>query len=1196
MLTSFTDVMGKVHAADPDALRAVLQEIGEPPSGPEPVRVVWDGGPEGLDPGYHRETVVTDGVEFERLVISAPTRCYGADEEEFSVTAFLPLYALRTADDWGVGSFTDLGRLRRFAAERGMAGLATLPLTAAFLDDPYDPSPYAPASRLFWNELYLDLTILPELESCPEASKLMGSFGFQEEITALRAEDYADPRRVLALKRRVLELLACSLGPARQAAFDHYVKTRDLLTDYARFRAGDDDGAYRTHLYAQWVAEEQISRVQLEDGAGLCLDLPLGVSGDSFDVCQHPELFARGASGGAPPDELGPDGQDWGFPPLKPAALRADGYRYFRACVAHLMRPAASLRIDHVMGLHRLFWVPRGFTAAEGIYVTYPAEELYAVLSLESHRHGCRLVGENLGTVPPKVNQAMPRHGIRGMYILTFEMTGDQQAALKPAHHDQQAGLNTHDLAPFASWWEDLPETDRRPLVGWLRAQGSLPERPPTVAEAFRACLLELAGGGAAEVVVNLEDLWGEKQRQNLPGTGVEMRNFRRRATKTLEEMRDDPGITTLLDEVREQRDLAARRLGPPQVVPGFITDDDLHLFNEGTHRRLGEKLGSHLMTVDDLPGTHFAVWAPNAECVEVIGDFNGWDGSRHLLSPLASSGIFAGFIPGVGRGDLYKYRIHRRDGGTTTEKADPHAVRQETPPCTGSMVWDLDYEWGDTDWMESRAAKNALDAPISVYEVHLGSFMRVPEEENRSLDYREIAPKLAAHVKAAGFTHVELLPVMEHPFYGSWGYQVTGYFAPTSRYGTPQDFMALVDHLHQEGIGVILDWVPSHFPADPHGLGYFDGTHLYEHADRRKGHHPDWDSLIFNYDRNEIRCFLTSTALHWLRVFHADGLRTDAVASILYLDYSRKDGEWIPNEYGGRENLGAIRFLKEMNQAVYEEFPDVQTIAEESTAWPMVSRPVSVGGLGFGMKWDMGWMHDTLTHFARETIHRKFHQNELTFRQIYSGSENFMLSLSHDEVVHGKGSLIGKMPGDDWQKFANLRLLYADLFAQTGKKLLFMGCEFAQRREWDHEGSLEWHLLEYAPHWGMLALITELNRIYRVEPALHELDCAVEGFSWVDCSDVGAGVLSFLRFGRDRENPVLVVLHNTPAVRENYRVGVPFPGPWRVFLSTDEERFGGSGQSNPDTIEAEPVPAHGHQQSLALTIPPLGALFIKRE
>jgi 1,4-alpha-glucan branching enzyme len=600
-------------------------------------------------------------------------------------------------------------------------------------------------------------------------------------------------------------------------------------------------------------------------------------------------------------------------------------------------------------------------------------------------------------------------------------------------------------------------------------------------------------------------------------------------------------------------------------------------------------------MTVEGLPGTHFAVWAPNADRVEVIGDFNGWDGRRHLLCSAGSSGVFAGFLPGVLRGDLYKYRIHRHDGGPTTEKADPLAVRQETPPRTASVVWDTDYEWGDAEWMKTRGAKNALDAPISVYEVHLGSFLRVPEDGFRSLHYREIAPKLAAHVKAAGFTHVELLPVMEHPFYGSWGYQVTGYFAPTSRYGTPQDFMALIDHLHQEGIGVILDWVPSHFPADPHGLGYFDGTHLYEHADRRKGHHPDWDSLIFNYDRNEVRSFLVSAALHWLRVFHADGLRTDAVASMLYLDYSRKDGEWIPNEYGGRENLGAIRFMKEMNQAIYEEFPDVQTIAEESTAWPMVSHPVAVGGLGFGMKWDMGWMHDTLTHLSREPIYRRFHQNELTFRQIYSGSENFMLSLSHDEVVHGKGSLVGKMPGDDWRKFANLRLLYGDMFAQTGKKLLFMGGEIAQRGEWAHEGSIEWHLLDYRPHQGMLNLISELNRIYREVPALYEKDCGGEGFSWVDCTDEGAGVLSFLRWGRDRTDPVLVVLHSTPAVREDYRIGVPFPGTWKEVLNTDEERFGGSGQRNPDQIEADPVPAHGHAQSLSLRIPPLGAMFLRR-
>ncbi len=1223
MLTSYTDVKGVVHRAGPEALHAILDLLGPEIEGPEPVRVAWDGGPDGLEPGYHRETVREGDVEVERLVISAPTRSFGADDEEFSLTAFLPLYALRGAGDWGVGTFTDLGRLRVFAGERGFSGLATLPLTAAFLDEPCDPSPYAPASRLFLNELYIDVEAVPDLEACPEAGSLLESIGFREEIASLTADEYADPRRLMALKRSALSILARSVWASksrRRTALEEYVESRPLLLEYARFRAAMewaggawptfapdardgvlteedyDERAVRYHLYVQWIAEQQLQWGAGTDGADLCLDLPLGVSADGFDVWRNRDLFALGASGGAPPDDLCETGQDWGFPPLKPAALRADGYAYFRDCLARLMRSAASLRIDHVMGLFRLFWVPRGFPASEGVYVTYPAEELLAILSLESHRHRCALLGENLGTVPPRVNEAMRRHGIRGMYVLPFEMTGDSRRALRPISAGSQASLDTHDLAPFASWWEDLPASDREPLLSYFRRRRLLAPEDTTSAGAFRASLLELAGGPAEEVVVSLEDLWGELRRQNLPGTGAEMRNFRRRAVKTLDEMEADQSVATLLTESVAARAAAKKFVGRPRQIEGFLTPEDQHLLNEGTHRRLAEKLGSHLKTVDGREGTHFAVWAPNAERVVVMGDFNGWSHDRHPLSPVGSSGIFSGFIPDVLKGDIYKYRITARDTGIVTEKADPYAVHQETPPKTASIVWDLEYEWADAEWMASRAAKNALDAPMSVYEVHLGSFMRVVEEGNRSLNYREIAPYLAKHVKEAGFTHVEMLPVMEHPFYGSWGYQVTGYFAPTSRYGTPQDFMALVDHLHREGIGVILDWVPSHFPADAHGLNFFDGTSLYEHADPRKGHHPDWDSQIFNYGRNEVRAFLTSAALHWIREFHVDGLRTDAVASMLYLDYSRKAGEWIPNEFGGRENLEAIEFLKTMNQAVYAEFPDVQTIAEESTAWPMVSRPVFDGGLGFGLKWDMGWMHDTLCHFAREPIHRQHHMGELTFRQIYATTENFMLSLSHDEAVHGKGSLLGKMPGDDWQKFANLRLLFADMFGQTGKKLLFMGAEIAQWQEWNHESSLSWHLLEFAPHRGMLDLVGALNRLYRTEPALHEQEFSPDGFSWVDCSDTAGGVLSFLRWGKNREKPVLVVLHFTPVLRESYRVGVPYPGSWCEVLNTDAEKFGGSGQGNPAPVAAEPIPAHGHKYSVALTLPPLGGVFLRRE
>jgi 1,4-alpha-glucan branching enzyme len=593
--------------------------------------------------------------------------------------------------------------------------------------------------------------------------------------------------------------------------------------------------------------------------------------------------------------------------------------------------------------------------------------------------------------------------------------------------------------------------------------------------------------------------------------------------------------------------------------------------------------------------GTHFAVWAPNAAQVAVIGDFNGWDAKAHPMHP-SEAGVWTATVPGVKAGSLYKYHVASRHGNFRAEKADPYAFRCETPPRTGSMVWTLDYQWGDGEWMKKRGARNALDAPQSVYELHLGSWKRDPSDPRRILSFREIAPMLAEYVQRMGFTHVELMPIMEHPFYGSWGYQCTGYFAPSSRYGTPQDFMFLVDTLHQAGIGVILDWVPSHFPWDTHGLGFFDGTHLYEHSDPRQGHHPDWASAIFNYGRNEVRAFLSSSAHFWLEKYHADGLRVDAVASMLYLDYGRKHGEWIPNRHGGRENLDAIDFLRFLNEGVYRDFPDVQTIAEESTAWPQVSRPTYVGGLGFGMKWNMGWMHDTLRYFKRDPVYRKHHHDELTFSLWYAFHENFVLPLSHDEVVHGKGSLMGRMPGDAWQQFANLRLLLGCMWTHPGKKLLFMGCEFGQRREWTHEDSLEWHVLGMDPrHEGVQRWVADLNKVYRNEKSLHGKDFSNDGFRWVQRGDWEASVLSFLRLA-DNAEPVLVVCNFTPIPRHNYRVGVPQGGHWRELLNSDAEHYGGSGAGNYGGADAQPMPYEEYSQSLTLTLPPLAVLVFKPE
>ncbi len=624
-----------------------------------------------------------------------------------------------------------------------------------------------------------------------------------------------------------------------------------------------------------------------------------------------------------------------------------------------------------------------------------------------------------------------------------------------------------------------------------------------------------------------------------------------------------------------------------------LLTENDLYLFNEGSHYRIYDKLGAHLVDTGGERGACFAIWAPAAREVHVMGDFNGWNKRSHPLFPRGSSGIWEAFLPGLEKGTLYKFHIDSHHHGYTVDKADPVGLFHEKPPRTASVLWDLDHPWGDSEWMLRRHAPNSHSAPQAIYEVHLGSWMRSPEH-NEPLSYRDLAPRLAEYVTRMQFTHVEFLPVMEHPFYGSWGYQTSGYFAPTARYGNPQDFMYLVDVLHQHGIGVILDWVPSHFPSDAHGLAYFDGTHLFEHADSRQGFHPDWKTHIFNYGRNEVRSFLMSSAMFWLDKYHVDGLRVDAVASMLYLDYSRRQGDWIPNRYGGRENIEAIDFLRRFNSEAYKEHPDIQTYAEESTAWPMVSKPTYVGGLGFGFKWDMGWMHDTLVYFSHDPIHRMYHHNQLTFRMLYSFMENFVLPLSHDEVVHGKGSLIGKMPGDDWQKFANLRLLFGYMYAQPGKKLLFMGGEFGQWREWAHDTSLDWNLVDRPQHRGVQSWVEMLNRTYRGETALHAIDNDPAGFEWVDCCDAAASTLALLRKGTSTNDVILVAGNFTPVPRVGYRIGVPFGGYWRELLNSDAKEYGGGGMGNMGGVQADAVAAHGRPYSLNLTLPPLAIVFLK--
>ena len=634
-----------------------------------------------------------------------------------------------------------------------------------------------------------------------------------------------------------------------------------------------------------------------------------------------------------------------------------------------------------------------------------------------------------------------------------------------------------------------------------------------------------------------------------------------------------------------------------PYRFPPVLGELDIHLLVEGNHLRTFEKMGSHCVTVDGVAGVQFAVWAPNAQRVSVVGDFNGWDGRRHPMRKRVEAGVWEVFIPGLGQGTLYKYELVGPHGNLLPLKADPYGRFAEVPPRTASVVWELaERDWQDGEWMaREQQRRNDRHAPMSIYEVHLASWRRVPEEDNRSLTYLELADQLADYVRDLGFTHVELLPVNEHPFSGSWGYQPVGLFAPTSRFGNPEEFRAFIERLHQNGIGVVIDWVAGHFPSDPHGLALFDGTHLYEHEDPRQGFHKDWNTLIYNYGRREVQNFLVANALYWMEEYHIDGLRVDAVASMLYLDYSRDEGEWIPNRFGGRENLEAIDFLRRMNEVVFGEHPGATTIAEESTAWPMVSRPVYLGGLGFGFKWNMGWMHDTLRYFGKEPIHRRYHHDDLTFGLLYAFQENFVLPLSHDEVVHGKGSIFGRMPGDRWQRFANLRSYYAFMWSHPGKKLLFMGSEFAQENEWNCEGSLDWHLLDDGLHKGVQSLIRDLNRLYRVEPCLHELDCEPQGFSWIDCNDRDNSVLTYLRRAQQADDIAVVACNFTPVVRDGYRVGVPHPGYYHEVLNTDSEWYGGGNVHNGGGRQAEEIPWHGHPYSLDLTLPPLATVILKR-
>jgi alpha-1,4-glucan:alpha-1,4-glucan 6-glycosyltransferase/4-alpha-glucanotransferase len=1189
-----------------------------------------------VPPGYHRIEASVGTRTASGAFWVSPDRCYG-DDVKLGFGVFAPTYALRSSRNEGVGDFADLGELARFVGEKGGNTLATLPLLPTFLDGPHDPSPYSPVTRLFWNEIYIALDRIAAVPTTPHAAALWSDEGYRDTADDLRSKRTVDYLGVLTHKRRLLMELsdAAFADPAGRKRIEDAAERKPRLVDYARFRAvaeqqrrsfrqwptrvreriesGDIDvSSYRYHLYCQIEAGRQLAALDTDAssrGVGLYMDLPLGAHPDGYDSFRFSEELLLDCATGAPPDALFEGGQNWGFAPPHPEKGSVRAHEYFLACIRHQMQHASILRIDHVMGLHRLFCIPKSVGASEGVYVRQPAEELYAALCIESHRSKTTLVGEDLGTVPDEVRSRMARHGVGRLFVLQYEdVPASSRAYSIP--EGSVASLNTHDMPTFAGFLRGR-DIDTRRELGLIedadiererqeraayrtRLEQSLElagllERPSSDEALLEAALMTLGRSRARVALASLDDLLGEPEPQNVPGTSVERPNWRRKLRKTLEEIFASKEIELLLSAIHRKGVVE-----PPQGIRSrpctYLSDMDLHLFNEGTHRQIQDKLGSHPGSLDGVEGTFFSTWAPNASAVHVIGDFNGWTSLDTPLYPRSGSGVWEAFVPGVGKGDLYKLRIQPHSSHAI-EKADPFALRTETAPRTASVVWTLTHEWNDDDWMRGRAEKNALDAPCSIYEVHLGSFRRAPD--GALLGYKELAPYLVEHVKRLGFTHVELMPVMEHPFFGSWGYQVTGYFAATSRYGSPDDLAELVDALHQAGIGVIFDWVPGHFPTDAHGLGRFDGTHLYEHADPRRGFHPDWKSHIFNYGRHEVRSFLTSSALHWFERFHGDGVRVDGVASMLYLDYSRHDGEWIPNQFGGRENLEAIAFLRWLNESIYARFADVQTTAEESTSWPMVSRPTYLGGLGFGTKWDLGWMHDTLEYFTKDPIYRKFHHNKLTFRGMYAWHENFVLPLSHDEVVHGKGSLFRKMPGDDWQRFANLRLLFAYQWACPGHKLLFMGSELAMSNEWNHESSLDFGLLNSPPHAGVARLISELNRVYRSERALFELDQRPDGFAWVDVENADDSVLAFERRSRSGER-ILAVYNFTPIVRYCYRVGVQQEGFWRELLNTNAGEFGGTGEGNWGGRQAEPIGAQGRRWSLSLTLPPLAAMYFR--
>ena len=1268
------------------------------------------------------------------------------------------LYSLRSERNWGIGDFTDLLNLMKYAAEKKLDFVGINPLHALFTSKPAFASPYSPSSREWLNPIYLDVEKVGAFTYNEQLKNWLAQPKIRQRIAALRITETVTYTAVWACKRDALHMAfnafeqdTCEAAENERAAFEAFVLEKGkALQGFGLFEALDQyysrpgqvgwqswpsefhqpDGEavekfarshereIRFYMWLQWLCAEQLREVNqaaAEYGVklGIYGDLAVGVARGSADTWLNRQDYCMDLSVGAPPDPLGPTGQNWDLPPLNPLMLKHTGYEKFAHLLRENMRLYGVLRIDHVMALCRLWWVLNGKTADFGAYVHYDAEVMFAILALESRLNRCVIIGEDLGTVPDEARHLLNRYQVFSYKVMYFSKgwNGFQL----PEEYPEQAitVISTHDVAPLAGYWTgkdldtmfklgtlpdaaafqtalDEREHDKADLLDKLKETGCLGADVQMPAKADETLLAALHKYGALSrsklYAVQLENLLGVIDNLNVPGVTEGYPNWAQKMPVSLEDFlqhRLMGGQLAIIDEVRMKTnsqiktyheldqierdtveslflathsdvfaylgrhrlaegdevvrvlipgavsvDIVNRRSGElivpsekidergffvavlPDDAPDYalrirytedtepvIEEDPYHfssalqdmdswLLAEGKHLRPYETLGAHFAELDGVKGVRFAVWAPNAQRVSVIGEFNNWDGRRHVMRFHRDNGIWDIFIPAVKLNALYKFEI-RDANGNVREKADPYAFGAELRPTTASIVRGLPDEVEEPAF---RARANAIDAPISIYEVHLGSWKRNPEN-NFWLTYEELAKELVAYVKDMGFTHIEFLPVSEYPFDGSWGYQATGLYAPTSRFGSPEELRALIKAAHDEGISVILDWVVGHFPTDDHGLAKFDGTALYEHADPREGYHQDWNTLIYNFGRNEVKNFLQGNALYWIERFGFDGIRVDAVASMIYRNYSRKDGEWIPNQYGGHENLEAIAFLRDTNTMLKEEVPAATEIAEESTSFANVTRQE---GLNFSFKWNMGWMNDTLRYMMEDPINRKYHHNKMTFGMMYQYSENFVLPLSHDEVVHGKRSLLGRMPGDCWQQFANLRAYYGFMYGFPGKKLLFMGSEFAQGREWNYNEGLDWFLLEQEGGWhkGVQDFVRELNHVYKDTAPLYQLDQWPEGFEWLVADDGNNSVFVFER--RDREgNRVIVISNFTPVVREGYRFGVNSAGEYREILNSDDLHYKGSGVSAGATVETEEVWSHGKPNSLSVTVPPLATVYL---